>query len=282
VVEISGYQGEPMLQVRPDGVYQNRHAPSIYVDTPAAAAGAGADIHAAPDWVRVTSEPVARWQDHRALWHGTVPPPQVRLDPGHAHRIANWAVPVREGDATGRIIGTLDWVPPPPAWAWWTMVVLLAAALIAIGVASTRSSSALWRWLLGAAGFTAGFAALAYPLVVVVANVQPGLGAVAVALVSQAVPVLTGLALMAAGEAVLSRRAFADFILVFGGVSTAFVALISNGAVFSHSVAPVPGGGWWARLAVLLALGGGLGLAGAAVARMRTASRTSVEPATSI
>jgi hypothetical protein len=118
--------------------------------------------------------------------------------------------------------------------------------------------------------------------VVVVANVQPGLGAFAVALVSQAVPVLTGLALLAAGEALLSRRAFADFILVFGAATTAFVTLTSNGAVFSHSVAPVPGSGWWARLAVLLALGGGMGLAGAAVARLRKASRPSVEPAASI
>jgi hypothetical protein len=206
----------------------------------------------------------------------------VRANPGHAQRISNWSVPIRQGASTARIIGTLDWVPPPPTWAWWTAVGLIAAALTALGVASVRTRSRATRLALAGAALVAGVATIAYPLLVVIANVQPGPAAIAVALVSQAVPVLTGLALLASAEALASRRAFADFILVFAGASTAFVTLINNGAVFSHSVAPVPGDGFWARSAVLLALAGGLGLAGAAVPRLRAPSRPVIEPATSI
>ncbi len=120
-IEVVGYQGEPMLQVRPDEVWRNTRAPSLYVDRLGVLVNPAADAHATPQWQRISNVPLARWQDHRAWWHGS-PPPPVQADPHRVHRLSNWRVPVRDGAATVQITGTLDWMPPPDPNAWWTAV----------------------------------------------------------------------------------------------------------------------------------------------------------------
>ena len=63
-IEVLGYQGEPYLEVRPDGVYENYHSPATYlnitimhVDPPA-----HADPTLPPVWNKVADEPVYRWE----------------------------------------------------------------------------------------------------------------------------------------------------------------------------------------------------------------------------
>jgi hypothetical protein len=275
-VEILGYQGEPMLQVRPDGTWRNTRSPSAYLNQPGEPPKPGTDAAAAPVWERISRSTLARWPDHRTVWHGD-PPPLVAADPGRPHRIQNWTVPLRDGTAAVVITGTLDWVPPPNASTWWSVTLLLAAAIAALGLVTSRPAAV--RAALAGVALCAGAAAIVYSLLVVVDNVEPGAGKLTAALLSQALPVLSGLALIAAGWAVLARRTIADLALAFTGACVAFFAGTSNAAVFAHGVAPVTAGGVWARLAEVAVLAGGIGLAGAAVLRIRRAARPAEQPA---
>jgi hypothetical protein len=280
-IEVLGYQGEPMLQVRPGGVWRNTRAPSLYVDSLGTAINPAADAHAAPQWQRISDRPLARWQDHRAWWHGS-PPPQVQSDRSRVHRVLDWRVPLRDGPVTAQITGTLDWVPPPDPGGWWAAVVLVAAAIAGLGPiaagTSTRAALAV-RAGLAAGAFVVGLTTAGYPLLVAVDNAEPGAGSVALALLSQALPLLVGLALMAAGSFVLAGREVGDFGLATAGVCAALLVGATNAAVFSHAVTPVTADGWSARLAVAVVLGGGIGLAGGSVLRIRRSRRTAHQPA---
>ena len=62
-IEVLGYSGEPYLEVRPDGVYENTRSPATYVNetlTADSPVPASADPTAAPEWRQVSGEPVAR------------------------------------------------------------------------------------------------------------------------------------------------------------------------------------------------------------------------------
>jgi hypothetical protein len=275
-IEVLGYQDEPMLRVGPDGVWQNTRAPSLYVDQLGAPVNPAADAHAAPQWQRVSNRPVARWQDHRALWHGS-PPPQVRADPTRAHRVSDWRVPLRDGPATLQITGTLDWVPPPHPDTWWTGVLLLAAATAAIGLVAAAAGTGVERVIragLAGVAFVVGLATAGYPLLVAVDNAEPGAGSIALALLNQALPLLIGLGLIAAGAAVLTRRGAADLALALAAACAALYVGAANAVVFYHAVAPIPADDRWARLAVATVLAGGIGLAGAGVLRIRRSTPT--------
>jgi hypothetical protein len=261
-IEVLGYQGEPMLQVRPNGVWQNTRAPSLYVDKLGVAINPATDPHAEPHWQQISDRPLARWQDHRALWHGN-PPPPVRADPTHAHRVSNWRVPLRDGATSLAITGTLDWVPPPQPGTWWLLVLVVAATISILGLVSTgtHNRAGIGRAALAGAAFAAGLTTVGYPVLVVADNAEPGANAMALALVSQVVPVLLGMVLIAAGVLVLARRDVGDFALAFGGVFTALFVGAPNAAVLSHAVAPITADGSWGRLSVVAILGGGAGLA---------------------
>jgi hypothetical protein len=281
-VEVIGYQGEPMLQVRPDGVWHNTRAPSLYADRPAAAGPAGADVNAAPDWRRVSTTPVARWQDHRTLWHGRLPP-QVDADPGREHRLRDWQVPLRI-DQTGAVVtGTLDWVPNPATDAWWLAAVALAAAIAVLGlVRPTASPRRLHRSRMGlaAAGLATAAAAIGYPLLVVAANAEPGSGPLALAVLSQLLPFLGGLALIAGAAATLAGRSGGTFLLTFAALALLTFYGLSNAVVFAHGVAPIAADAIVARVAELLILGGCGGLLAAGVlAMVRTARTPAPQPA---
>jgi hypothetical protein len=264
------------LQVRPDGVWRNTRAPSLYVDNLGAPTNPAADARAAPEWQRISHRPLARWQDHRALWHGS-PPPPVRADPSQVHRVSDWRVPLRDGALTAQVTGTLDWVPPPDPTEWWATVLLVAAAIAALGLiaagAGTRAELVVRAGLAGGA-FIVGLATVGYPVLIVAGNAEPGAGSVALAVLSQMVPLLVGAAAMGAGLLALARRKVGDFGLVLAGVWAALYVGVTNAAVFTHAVAPITADGWWARLAVAAVLAGGLGMAGAGLLRMRRSMRT--------
>lgn len=130
---VLGYEGEPYLRVGSDGVFENRNAPATYTNDDRyaeVALPAGASAASPPDWVRIGSEPVAAWHDHRSHWMARVPPPQVRADPGRGRRILEWSVPFTHGGRELAVEGTLDWVPGP---SWWPTA-LAAVALVVLPV----------------------------------------------------------------------------------------------------------------------------------------------------
>ncbi|RZU52306.1 hypothetical protein EV385_4156 [Krasilnikovia cinnamomea] len=254
-VEVLGYSGEPYLEVRPDGTFENLNAPTTYLnrtlagDTPVPA---GVDPAAPPRWARVSAGPSVRWHDRRARWLGDGLPPAAAADPTRTHRISDWAVPLRAGTRTFAARGTVDWVPPPRAWLWW-----LGAALLAVAVAAAG------RWhgrAAGALAVLAGGIALGYAT----SRALAGSSAMPPALVAAALAVL-------AGTLALTRRA-AAFPLALGGVALALFAGVAETGVWRQAVVDAPGPAWSARAAVLVALGAGLGTAVTGVAGLRRRS----------
>ncbi|GAB1645291.1 hypothetical protein [Krasilnikovia sp. MM14-A1259] len=259
-VEVLGYSGEPYLEVRPDGAYENLASPTTYLnrtlagDTPVPA---GADPAAAPRWSRISAGPSVRWHDRRTRWLGDGLPPAAAADPAHTHRLSDWTVPLRAATSTFEVRGTLDWVPPPRAWAWW-----LGAALLAVAVAAAG------RWHRRAAG---ALAVLAGTIVVgyAVSRALAGTPGVLPAVVAAALAVLAGVVAVTRAS---QRPPGAAFPLAVGGAVLAVFAGLAEVGVWRQAVVDAPGPAWCARAAVLVALGAGLGTAVTGVAGLRRRS----------
>jgi hypothetical protein len=255
-VEVLGYSGEPYLEVRPDGTYENVNSPAAYLNRTLAgdtAVPAGASPAAAPQWRRVSGSTTVRWHDQRAQWRGADPPPAARADPARPHRLREWAVPLRDQAREFEVRGTLDWVPPPRAWLWWAGAVLLAVVVTLVGAARV-------------------------PAAVVAAAVVTGC-AVARTLDSGPPLVLFAAALVAAAAAVWR----APFGFALGGAVLVVFAGLAEAGVLRAAVVPAAGPAWFARLAVTVALGAGAGLLFSGIRALRrpgelSAARTKVVP----
>ncbi len=248
-VEILGYSGEPYLEVRPDGTYENTRSPATYLnrtlagDTPVPAT---ADPAAAPQWRRVSSGTTVRWHDRRTHWTDDDLPPVAAADPSRTHRLSDWRVPLREQTRTFEIRGTLDYLPPPPAWLWWGGALLLAAAVTA---AARR-----WPAAGGAVALGAGLLLIGY-------------GVARAADSGVSLPLF-----VAALLACAAGRWRAPFFTALAGAVLAIFAGLADAGVFRAAVVPVAGPGWFARTAVMVAIGAGAGLVAAGALRLRAMS----------
>ncbi|MCW2575219.1 MAG: hypothetical protein JWR66_1249 [Modestobacter sp.] len=136
-LEVPGYSGEPYLRIGPDGVWRNALSPATWLNldrygrTPVPD---DTDIAAAPRWEQVSTQPQYVWHDHRTHWmsEGQLPP-VVAADPGHAHTISEWTVPMTYGGTDVVVAGELSWRPPPPGWLVWPVYVLLLGGTVAAG-----------------------------------------------------------------------------------------------------------------------------------------------------
>jgi hypothetical protein len=129
----------------------------------------------------------------------------------------------------------------------------------------------------------AGLAALVYAVADAVDSGPLGFtGALRALVGTQPWPLLCGAAALAAGWYAARGRPAADLALGLTGACLALYAGAANAAVFVHAVPPVALPGGVARLLILVSLGAGVGLAGVAALRMRSAARpiTSAEAGT--
>ena len=252
-IEVLGYQGEPYLEVRPDGTYENVNSPTTYRnqtldgDTPVPA---GASPTAAPQWRRVSTGTTVRWHDQRTRWLGAVLPPQAQADPSRSHKLRDWIVPLRDGVRPIAVRGTLTREPPPVAWLWWAGALTLGAGLTALGLRGAR--------LLGPAALAAGTITLGYA----VTRMTLGAGGQAPAIVAAALAVAAG---------VLTLRGRTPFLLALAGAVLAVFGGLADAGVFGQAIVPFPGPSWVARAAVLVAIGAGLAMAVTGVLRLRAA-----------
>jgi hypothetical protein len=260
-VEVLGYLGEPYVEIRPDGVYENIHSPATYlnitiahVDPPATA-----DPTLPPEWKKVSSTPLYRWHDQRALWTLVSEPPEVSAAPSAPHHLRDWVVPVRAGATAYELRGTLDWVPAPAPGIWWALAIAGVLAVGALGFLGSlkpvRAVITIVAGLLGLVYATArevdaGFFAL-WPL----------LGQL---LTAQLWTTVTSLAAIAAGiYALVKRRGDGDFAMALGAASVALFAGMANAAVFHRSIIPLPWDAVSGRTLVagIIAFGGGSAVA---------------------
>ncbi|SDT69249.1 hypothetical protein [Actinoplanes derwentensis] len=242
-IEVLGYSGEPYLEVRPDGTWENVHSPATYVNQTLGGGTAvppAANPTSAPAWRRVSGDTTVRWHDQRTQWNEA---PRTGDRP---QRLREWAVPLRDQVRTFDIQGTLDYEPPPLAWAWWAGAVLLG---LAVTLATTR-----WPRSAGPVAAVAGSTTLGY----VVAGALDGGG-------WAGVPIVAGLLACAA----VYRPP--PFFLTLAGFVLAAFAGFGSADVFFAAVVPSAGPGWFARLAVAVAIGAGAGLALTGVLRLRAA-----------
>ncbi len=255
-VEVLGYAGEPYLEVRPDGTFENVNSPATYVnrtlagDTPVPAT---ADPTAPPQWRRVSADTTVKWHDRRTHWIGADLPPAAAAEPSERHRLRDWAVPLREQTRTFEIRGTLDYLPPPVAWLWWAGALLLAAAVTA---AASRWPRAGGTFALGA-----GTILIAY--------------GVARALDSGVSLPLFVAALLACAAGMWR----APFFTALAGAVLAVFGGFADLGVLGAAVVPVAGPAWCPRAAVMVAIGVGAGLAAAGALRLRDMSEAGTKVA---
>ena len=248
-VEVLGYAGEPYLDVRPDGTWQNVNSPAAYVnetlsgETPVPAY---ADPTAPPTWRKISDSTTVRWHDQRTHWLDDARPPQAVADPSRAHRLRDWTVPLRAQVRTFEIRGTLDWEPPPRAWLWWA-----GAALAGLAAAALAHR---WPRSVGPVALIAGLAPLGYAAALALDGGTPS-----------PVVVLAGLLGLAAGYR------HPPFFLALSGAVVALFGGFGQVSVYAAAVLPAAGPGWLTRLAVTVALGAGAGLALTGVLRLRAA-----------
>jgi hypothetical protein len=142
---IYGYEGEPYARVLADGtVQENVNSPAYYLNSerdgnvpvPASAAAS-----ATPRGTTLDRTGTVQWHDHRMHYMGKGVPPGVK-DTSTKQALNDYTIPIKVGDAAGRISGTLWWTPQkdggPPAGALVALVVLVLAGVGAVVVVRRR------------------------------------------------------------------------------------------------------------------------------------------------
>jgi len=265
-VMVLGYSGEPYLRITPEGVDVNTRSPAAYVNKTIdgrTAPPKDADADAEPSWRRQSSEPVARWHDHRAHWMEAGSPPAVQDDPHSAHRISTWTVDLVADGTTVKATGTLDYLPPPAAPVWWAGMLVAAGAVALLG---------RWRHglpVLGAALAVAGAAELADGIGRTIEEGATGIGALGALLTSETYGTLTALTALAAAVLAVRRSPVAPFALALAAVCLAVLGGLTDVGVFSHALAPVPWAPELARLCTAAAIAVPAGVAVAGWLRVR-------------
>ncbi|GIH06992.1 hypothetical protein Rhe02_50590 [Rhizocola hellebori] len=276
-IEVLGYQGEPYLEIRPDGVYENFHSPATYLNITIAHVDppAHADPTVPPVWNKVSDEPMYRWHDQRALWTSPQQPDVVRADPGREHHLRDWTVPMRVDATPLQLKGTLDWVPPGASWLWWLAAIGGGALLALLGLtARPRVPLALLAIAAGAVGLVY---AVGRELDAGYSSALPILGQLFTA---QLWNTVTSLVAIAAGIYALTKpKGDGDFALALGGAAVGLFAGMTNAAVFHRSITPLPWGTTTARLLVAAVIALGAGVAVAAMLRLRGTAPPPSEPA---
>ena len=115
-VTVLGYEGEPYLRFRADGVYENRSSPAAYLNADRFARAVvprTAHAGAKPRWRKLAKSRAWAWHDHRIHWMSTFPPKQVVDDRASPHHIFDWSVPLSAAARRVTIVGSLDYEPPP-------------------------------------------------------------------------------------------------------------------------------------------------------------------------
>jgi hypothetical protein len=231
----------------------------------------------ATDWEKISSEPVARWHDHRIHWMVATNPPMVQRSPGQRHVvIPEWTVALKQGDRAIAVKGDLVWEPGSSGLPWYLLALVLAALVVVVG----RSSG----WAPGLAAVTAAVVAVDvfHNLGLGLANAG-GLGHRLGKSITQSPYSLLGWAAGVLAIVWLLRRR-SDGLAV-AGTAGMFVALaggVGDATALFRSEVPFGFGAALARLAVSASIGLGFGLAvatGLRLAGVGMAPATGKEPA---
>jgi hypothetical protein len=264
---VLGYKDEPYLRIGPDGVFRNKLSPATYInqtrkgnEPPQSAQNAKVGD---TDWEKISSEPVARWHDHRIHWMLPTNPSLVQANPGRRHVvIPEWVVTMKEGAQPISVKGDLVWEPGSSALPWYGLVVALFALVVVIG----RGTG----WAQGLAAVTAVLVAVDvfHAVGLGLANAG-GLGYRLTKSISQSPFAVIGWAGGALAIVwLLRRRSDGLSAAALAGLVVALLGGVSDASALSHSEVPFGFGAGLARLTVAASIGLGFGLAAAAALRL--------------
>ena len=244
-VLIPGYDGEPYLRIRRDGVVErNLRSPATYLNTSrsnqATKLPAAADSSAAPRWQPTGGVGQVAWHDHRIHWMTSAVP-----EPGPGGLIQNWAVPMtvngRSVVAEGRLLYRGSTASP---------LELVWIGLVLAAVTAGTAMVARRRNLLHLALFVGATIALGLSWAAFRAN-PPDSGA-------SLLPVLVavGALLLVAAAPGLPRVP-----LALGSAATLVGWAVVRSAVLWKPVLPTSLPGWIDRVGTATVLGIGIGAA---------------------
>jgi hypothetical protein len=276
-ITVLGYEGEPYLRIGPNGVFENLHSQSTYINKTrlggTVPVGVDTSPTAVPEWKKISSAHSARWHDHRIHWMSTQPPPPVAQSPGRFYHLSKQNVVVLFGPQQQpvRIAVALDWVPGPSGLPWLPAIVVL----FALGVVAALMPR--WWRLLGALVGLIVISDLAHAIGFEIP--RPGsdpakffqfLGGsfVSIAVWIAAVPTIITL---------LRRRIEALYGVVFVGLLIALIGGATDLSALWKSQIPDAGPPWLTRVEVVIALGVGGGLVVGALIRMLRSRALSTE-----
>ena len=270
-VVVLGYapHHEPYLRIGPAGVFENTRSPATYVNrerlTNPADAPPEADATAEPEWQKVDSGRSARWHDHRVHFMGTQPPPGIRRDPGVERKLLDWELPLRYGDDEIVYAGDLTWVPGPSKLPKLAIAVLAGAVLVALGL-RRRGGGSEMGWRASLAGLLLALTVL--DIIRFAGLASDGDVSFASAAGDNVLGVITWVVALAAVVALLARTMLTAAPVVAAAGVLFVVASVVDLDVLARSQLPGTAPEWVARLAVAGGFGIGLGIAGAAAARI--------------
>lgn len=267
-VVVLGYSREPYLRVGPDGTYENRRSPSVFLNrsgTVTAAVPPVYDAHATPEWRRTGGGQTVFWHDHRVHWMGSDAPKAVHNSPGRTHLVSNWTIVLRYRGHDVTVRGDLRWVPGPSAAPRLALSVLIAVVIAALGF--TR------RWGVALALVLVGLAALVGVLVGGAWSATSG-GAWT-AFLSSAYSLLgIAVALAAVGALARSRHEPADAAAI--ALVAAVILTLGSGLAditfLTRSQLPTTLPAAFARTCVALVLGGSVGALVTSARKLRRAT----------
>jgi hypothetical protein len=260
-IVVLGYTSEPWLRVGARGVFENVYSYTAYQERQRAGATSEAPPDPAkaigpPSWRRKSSSHTLVWRDQRTLFDGPTPA-QVQSAPGRSHLvIPRWSIDLRRGAATLTVAGRIAYVPPPSPVPW----ALAAAALLVATALTVRSEH--WAEILSYC-----IALLvAVDIVHSFANAAISGGSV----MTQAGAVLRGgtlgvVAWILGAVSIPRLRRGTDAGLILAGSSALMIAFyggVTDAAVLDSSQVPTALSPFNVRVAVVISLGRGFGIAG--------------------
>jgi hypothetical protein len=150
-VVVLGYQQEPYLHFRADGIVEeNERSPTTYLNADRYGGGevpAGADASLPPNWRQVASAGRYAWHDHRAHWMDRNPPTAgVRGAP-----VQSATVPLRVDGVPVEVAVRTDWLPEPSRVP---LAVGTAVALALVLLALLLRRRIAWALLVASAAAT--------------------------------------------------------------------------------------------------------------------------------
>jgi hypothetical protein len=271
-VIVLGADKEPYLRVGPDGVFENLHSASTYVNRSVKGGvippGVDTNPKLPPDWRKISNGHVARWHDHAAHWMQPTPPPIVQASPDRFHRINLGHIYFTHDGVTSDAAVALEWVPGPSRAPWFVATAIFAVLGFALAV--RRSWSRALAVAIAVLVLSDIVHAIAYEMsragsLLTKAGEFFGGAFVSIAIWIVAVPTVIGL---------WRRRADALYGAIFVGLLIALVGGATDLSALWKSQLPTVGPRALTRLEVALSLGLGAGIAIGALVRILRTERT--------